>query len=95
MGADEEIHHDNGNPRAKTTWRMRVLPKTLHTNPVTVAASQGQGICKDVLSRSVYKSQVPVQVNKAGTGQISKRNTALVSFVQLADEFATLFNFNF
>ena len=40
-------------------------------------------------------SQVPVQVNKAGTGQISKRNTALVSFVQLAYEFATLFNFNF
>jgi hypothetical protein len=53
MGADEDIHHDNGKPRAKTTWRMRVLPKTLQTNPVTVATSQGQGVCSDVLSRSV------------------------------------------
>jgi hypothetical protein len=53
MGAEEDIHHDNGKPRAKTTWRMRVLPKTLQTSPVTVATSQGQGVCSDVLSRSV------------------------------------------
>ena len=95
MGAEEEIHHDKGKPKAKTTCRMRVPPNTLHTKPVAVAAIQGQGDCNDVLFRRVKISHVPDQINSAGNGHVSKRSTALTAFVQLTDEFAALFNFDF
>ena len=95
MGADEEIHQDKGKPNAKTTCRIRVPPKTLHTKPVAVAAIQGQGDGNDVLVRSVKTSHVPDQINNAGIGHVSKRSTDLTAFVQLANEFAALFNFNF
>ena len=95
MGAEEEIHQDKGKPKANTTCRMRVPPKTLHTKPVPVATIQGQGDCKDVLFKKVKISHVPDQINSAGIGHVSKRCTDLTAFVQLTDEFAALFNFDF
>ena len=95
MGAEEENHHDKGNPKAKTTCRMRVPPKTLHTNPVAVAAIQGQGDGNDELFKRVKISHVPDQIKSAGIGHVSKRSTVLTAFVQLTDEFAALFNFDF
>ena len=95
MGADEEIHQDKGKPKANTTCRIRVAPNTLHTKPMAVATIQGQGASKDVLLRRVKISHVPDQINSAGIGQVSKRSTALIAFVQLANEFAALFNFDF
>jgi hypothetical protein len=95
MGAEEEIHQDKGNPSANTTCRIRVPPNTLHNNPVAVAAIQGQGDCNDVLFKRVKISHVPDQIKSAGIGHVSKRSTALTAFVQLADEFTALFNFDF
>ena len=95
MGAEEEIHQDKGNPKAKTTCRIRVPPNTLHTNPVAVAAIQGQGDCNGVLFKRVNNSHVPDQIKSAGIGHVSKRSTVLTAFVQLTDEFAALFNFDF
>ena len=95
MGAEEEIHQDKGKPKANTTCRMRVPPKTLHTKPVPVATTQGQGDCKNVLFKKVKISHVPDQINSAGIGHVSKRCTDLTAFVQLANELAAFFNFNF
>ena len=95
MGADEANHQDRGKPKASTTCRMRVLPKTLKTSPVNVAATQGQGGSKVMLSSQVKTIQAPDHVSRAGMGHVSQRNTGLTSLVQLANEFAALFNFDF
>ena len=95
MGAEEEIHQDKGNPNANTTCRIRVLPNTLHTNPEVVATIQGQGVSNGTLFKNVKTSHVPDQINSAGIGHVSKRSTTLTAFVQLTDEFAALFNFDF
>ena len=49
MGAEEEIHQDNGNPSASNACLIRVLPKTLKKMPNVVANNQGQGGMMGVL----------------------------------------------